>query len=728
MNRQTTSIPRIFIAFLYLCGLTLFLEWLYPIEQVTDTSSIAIFIIYAVFCFFISMLQLRWWVSFLLKGFGLLFILNGLYFEMAFLSQEWFNRLVMEMMSNIDILVSQNWYYLSPLFRSFLFLMLIWLMSYLLHYWFVQMKRIFLFIFLTFIYITVLDTFTLYDARLAIIRIFIISLVAMAMTNFNRDLERENISFERIKRKALWVFPLVLTILFSVLIGMAAPKFYPQWPDPVPFIESAAEQVSGSGSGTVRKVGYGEDDSRLGGSFIQDDTPVFQAEASQDHYWRIETKDLYTGKGWETSGESIRSESASNELDLGMFLTSVETEELTANIVFQEGQNFNKLVYPYGVKEVIPPTEDVTFYTDFATEAIETWYNGNEITLSNYQLNYDHPSFSLTALREDQGIDPSEVSPYLQLPDMLPARVGELANEITAAYDTRYEKTRAIERYFSSNGFTYETTGVAVPEEGEDYVDQFLFDTKIGYCDNFSTAMVVMLRTLDIPARWVKGFTGGEAIGEGETAESTIYEITNSNAHSWVEVYFPETGWVSFEPTQGFSNPTEFHVDRDATASETRDDVLEAPEPELPEADAEFEDEEAVAAMADNSGGPFNYNWWQIALVLTVFLAIVFMLYKWRFKLRTKLFDIKLRRTKDQKVFQDAYHHLLAVLDHEGYERKQNQTLREFAKRVDARYQTDEMQVLTKYYERMLYRNEFNSADFGRLRILWKKLMRAITG
>src|SRR5690606_22104194 len=113
------------------------------------------------------------------------------YFEMTFLSREWFNRLAMELMINIDILVSQNWYYLSPLFRSFLFLLLIWLMSYLLHYWFVQMKRIFLFIFLTFVYITVLDTFTMYDATFAIIRIFVISLVALAMSNFNRELERE---------------------------------------------------------------------------------------------------------------------------------------------------------------------------------------------------------------------------------------------------------------------------------------------------------------------------------------------------------------------------------------------------------------------------------------------------------------------------------------------------------------------------------------------------------
>src|SRR5699024_777733 len=101
---------------------------------------------------------------------------------------------------------------------------------------------------------------------------------------------------------------------------------------------------------------------------------------------------------------------------------------------------------------------------------------------------------------------------YTQLPAQLPERVAELAEDIVASYDNRYDQTKAIEKYFRSDdhGFVYQLNDVPVPQSGEDYVDQFLFDTKAGYCDNFSTSMVVMLRTLDIPARWVKGFTSGE--------------------------------------------------------------------------------------------------------------------------------------------------------------------------------------------------------------------------
>src|SRR5699024_6506512 len=113
---------------------------------------------------------------------------------------------------------------------------------------------------------------------------------------------------------------------------------------------------------------------------------------------------------------------------------------------------------------------------------------------------------------------------------------------------------RAIESYFASNGFVYETENVAVPSEQEDYVDQFLFDTRAGYCDNYSSSMVVLLRTLDIPARWVKGFTSGEQISSSLDDTEEVYEVTNANAHSWVEVYFSDVGWVPFEPTKGFSN------------------------------------------------------------------------------------------------------------------------------------------------------------------------------
>ena len=121
----------------------------------------------------------------------------------------------------------------------------------------------------------------------------------------------------------------------------------------------------------------------------------------------------------------------------------------------------------------------------------------------------------------------------------------EKKQEITGGRESVYEKARAIESYFRRNGFRYETKDVAVPSEKQDYVDQFLFETKIGYCDNFSTSMVVMLRSVGISARWVKGFASGTEIERTDDGMRT-YEITNNDAHSWVEAYINGIGWANY--------------------------------------------------------------------------------------------------------------------------------------------------------------------------------------
>jgi Transglutaminase-like superfamily. len=137
--------------------------------------------------------------------------------------------------------------------------------------------------------------------------------------------------------------------------------------------------------------------------------------------------------------------------------------------------------------------------------------------------------------------------------------VTDLAAEITAPYDNWYDKAKAIEEYLKGPEFTYDTADVPFPDVDEDYVDQFLFESKTGYCDNFSTAMVVLLRSVGIPARWVKGYSSGELV-DTEEGGIGVYELKNSHAHSWPEVYFPEVGWVPFEPTKGFTNPAKFRL------------------------------------------------------------------------------------------------------------------------------------------------------------------------
>src|SRR5690625_955131 len=685
MTHMETNKTFLYTSILYICGFLLFMEWIYPVNDITATSSISVFIIYAIFCFVVSMFQLKWWISFLLKGFGLLFIVNGLFFAAGFLSRLWFEQVFLEFSYNLSAILSQNWHNLTPMFRSALFLILIWLMSYLLHYWFVVMKRIFLFVLLTFIYIAVLDTFTVYDAAMPMVRTFVIAFIALGIANFMRELNKEGIQFRWVKKTPIWLIPLVVTVIFSSIIGYAAPKAPPQWPDPVPFIQSAAQNAgNGIGSGPVQKVGYGEDDTQLGGSFVQDYTPVFQAAVNEEHYWRIETKDVYTGKGWEAS-DGPEYQRMTEGVGLNTFYSGaegVDTERLESIVEFQDNVSIEKLVYPYGLRQVY--AAEATFHIDMFTEAVQTQLNHEVVQLEQYTLSYDYPSFSVDNLREVDHEENPVDERFTQVPESLPDRVSDLAVEITEEYDTQYDKVRAVERYFSSNGFEYETTGVPVPEEDEDYVDQFLFESQVGYCDNFSTSMVVMLRSLDIPARWAKGFTSGEMIQEDEsnTGDSfDVYEVTNANAHSWVEVYFDEVGWVPFEPTQGFSNMTDFHTEIEDGEGEQdqENDPLEAPEmdePEQPEQTEEEEEEESETAMAGNNTSHFDFTWWHAGLLIAGLSIIGFLIYKTRFRWQTYLLKKKLTRNQNAAAYQDAYAHLLKILAHAGLKRDPDQTLR----------------------------------------------------
>ncbi|HEV2755301.1 MAG TPA: DUF3488 and transglutaminase-like domain-containing protein [Actinomycetota bacterium] len=137
---------------------------------------------------------------------------------------------------------------------------------------------------------------------------------------------------------------------------------------------------------------------------------------------------------------------------------------------------------------------------------------------------------------------PDAVERYLQLPATLPDRVGALARRITRGAETDFDRVRAIEGYLRRN-FEYSLDS-PVPPPGRDAVDHFLFDTDVGFCEQFASATAVMLRTLGIPARVVAGYAPGV-----RNAFSGYFDVRGSDAHSWVEVWFPRYGWYEFDPT-----------------------------------------------------------------------------------------------------------------------------------------------------------------------------------
>lgn len=148
------------------------------------------------------------------------------------------------------------------------------------------------------------------------------------------------------------------------------------------------------------------------------------------------------------------------------------------------------------------------------------------------------PEALLRASPEDAA--PAADDPYLQLPPLSPA-VRRLADSLTAGLASRVDRARAIEAYFHEEfGYTLDLPATA----RDATLDAFLFRRREGHCEYFASAMVVLLRAEGIPARNVTGFVGGQWNEMGG-----YLAVTGNDAHAWVEVWFPEVGWVRFDPT-----------------------------------------------------------------------------------------------------------------------------------------------------------------------------------
>lgn len=130
---------------------------------------------------------------------------------------------------------------------------------------------------------------------------------------------------------------------------------------------------------------------------------------------------------------------------------------------------------------------------------------------------------------------------FTELPHPYP-RVAALARRITASAPTTYAKITALERWIGAN--TRYTTDIPPLAPGQDTVTQFLFGNRRGFCEQISTSLAVMLRTLGIPAREATGYVPGPY-----NPITDLYDVQADDAHAWVQVWFPGYGWQSFDPT-----------------------------------------------------------------------------------------------------------------------------------------------------------------------------------
>jgi len=151
------------------------------------------------------------------------------------------------------------------------------------------------------------------------------------------------------------------------------------------------------------------------------------------------------------------------------------------------------------------------------------------------------------ALRRARTDYPPEIRVvYLSLPKFDP-RVRDLAAQVSASATNNYDRAVAIQNHLRDNfGYTLDPPAI----DPRDPIGSFLFKARKGYCEYFAAAMVVMLRTLEVPARLVNGFQTGTYNRVGKD-----FVVRTRDAHSWVEAYFPQYGWVPFDPTPADPNP-----------------------------------------------------------------------------------------------------------------------------------------------------------------------------
>lgn len=711
------------IALYYIVIFFILLEWLIPIMMLTGTGYMELIMLFIILCLAISLLNVHLVISWVIKSIYIYWFIVYVYSDLPSFTIEGLQFFTNELVYNFALIFQGDFLYVTNAFQSIIFLILIWMFIYLIHHWLTVRMNIFYFLLLTVLFITTLDTFTEYDGTISIVKVVMLGLLMMVLLFIKRMVLQAGISINRDKYLMI-ILPSIFIIFVVGFVSVLLPKASPQWPDPISYVQSAIGQGNGFG-GRVQKVGYDEDDSLLGGSFMADDTVVFIAQSPTKQYWRVETKDVYTSKGWETSalGDSMlymSGDSIYHSLPIG------EEENLQVAFI-QTMYPYDFVVQPYGLTTIyLPPEiEDNTLLAmNYQTEKISPYMNNEKTVLDIYQVEYSTPKYLYSDLTStiEQPIDPTIRERYLQLPDSLPQRVIDLAKEIVDGKENDYDKAREIESYFRLNGFRYETDGIPVPDGDEDYVDQFLFETKIGYCDNFSTSMVVMLRAVGIPARWVKGFTGGEMIASD--GELKTYQITNNDAHSWVEAYIPKVGWVPFEPTVGFS--TNRSIDYDYETDAYQEELLTLDEEEEQET-LEIERDEVKQGNNNQFIPGFfdtmkKYKWFFIyAIVVLVVIAVIlfFARKKWMPKVYIKWLK---HRELNETNFENLYLNLLKALEFKGIKRDEGQTLQSFAKVVDNQFSSPHMSTITKAYESYLYGN-IKDVDYNELKECWEYLI-----
>lgn len=269
---------------------------------------------------------------------------------------------------------------------------------------------------------------------------------------------------------------------------------------------------------------------------------VMTVRAARPAFWRGETFDVWDGHAWTRSDNS--SISLPSIGDTGYPTPPVGTPETGGRLLTQTFR-------------IEAPFADVLFAAAEPIEVRPVPRGRRDGTLfsfaalgrgSSYRVVSRVPNATESTLRAADPTDatrvPAEIiEQYAQAP-IATARVRALAAQVAAGKATAYDKVRALEAWMGAH--TEYSLNAPVARRGVDVVDDFLFNARAGWCEQIASSLVVMLRTLGIPARLATGFVPGE-----RSRLTGEWVVRAKHAHAWTEVFFPGVGWQAFDPTAG---------------------------------------------------------------------------------------------------------------------------------------------------------------------------------
>jgi len=348
---------------------------------------------------------------------------------------------------------------------------------------------------------------------------------------FKKSGRRSGLNAEATRLPLVALSLLVLIFVLALPLFLVAPR-------------AGASVLTRNGPGLSHFIGFSENVT-LGeiGDLKQDNAVVMRvrledADAGPGLRWRGVALDEFTGRGWKKSIEARHSEQKISERGFFQLGTTEALHRLTTQTFFLEPIESSVL---FAAPRAVAIQGDLPFVRMDAEGSVQSRHHEYERLI--YKAISDTNDPDVETLRGDMRPYSAAYQRYLQLPEKLDPRIVALTGSIlvSAGARNRYDAAKAIEAQLQRDyGYSLQMRA-----GGPDPLADFLFNVKAGHCEYFSTAMAVMLRSYGVATRVVNGFLPGEY---NEAAGA--FTVRQSDAHSWVEVYFPETrAWVTFDPT-----------------------------------------------------------------------------------------------------------------------------------------------------------------------------------